>query len=166
MRHCEHRKASTFSGGGGMMVDVSDRERLDVLMRSVFGCTFIEFMTKIYQQGIKNGRRLEKGKSEWPKSHGRPPLLKNEILELQFIDSVDAQMNEKGISLFAAVTRYREVFGRAWKLETDAPPLLQLTSKQLQSLYKRKKKPGAISDDAHRAYNILQGFGSVDSPNT
>jgi hypothetical protein len=58
-----------------MIVDVSDRELLDVLMRSLYGCTFDEYTTKIYQQGVKNGRRLEKGKSEWPKSHGRPRLL-------------------------------------------------------------------------------------------
>ena len=32
-----------------MIVDVSDQERLDVLMRSIRGCTFNEFMTKTYQ---------------------------------------------------------------------------------------------------------------------
>ena len=152
-----------------MIVDVSDRERLDVLMRSVYGCTFDEFMTETYQagyeRGIKTGRRLEKGKSEWPKSRGRPRLLHHEIHILQFIDFVDAEMNEEGVSLPAAVSKYRDKFGRAWKGLESAPPVLQLTQEQLLNLYKRKTKPGAISDDAQRAYNSLK-FGSVDSPNT
>ena len=149
-----------------MIVDVSDRERLDVLMRSIYGCTFNEFMTKSYQagyeQGIKNGKRLAKGKSEWPKSRGRPKFPDHEILVLQFIDFVDARMNEDGISLHAAVSKYLDMFRRAWR-ELTPPPMIQLEDEQLVRLYKRATKPNAISDDWRRTYTLMQS-GSLDSP--
>lgn len=152
-----------------MTADVSDIARLDAQMRSIYGCTLNEFMTKCYQagyeQGLKNGRRLEKGKSEWAKLRGRPPLLKDEILVLQFIDFVDAQMNQEGISFPAAVSRYFNVFGRAWKELNSSSPMLELTPEKLLSLYKRKTKPKAISDNARRAYKLLQS-DSTDLPDT
>lgn len=144
---------------------VSDMGQLDALMRSVHGCTCNEFMAKWYQagyeQGIKNGKRLAKGKSEWPKSRGHPKLFKHEILVLQFIAFVNARMSEDGISLPAAVSKYRDVIGRAWKeLKSSIP-----SQEQLLSLYKRVEEPEAISDDARRAYDILE-FGSPDLPST
>jgi hypothetical protein len=69
----------------------SDIERLNALMRSVYGRTFDQFLYETlqrgyklgfqdgYKQGIKGGRRLAKGKAEFPKNvfkpHGRPPVL-------------------------------------------------------------------------------------------
>jgi hypothetical protein len=125
----------------------SDIERLDALMRSVFGRTFLEFVTgtmKVgydegYQKGIKAGRRLAKGKSEFPtlKSRGAPKVLGHEVLRQQFIDFVDDWMREEGVSLPAAVSKYRDVMRRAWK-GLEKPP--ELRQEQLLRLYKRDKR--------------------------
>jgi hypothetical protein len=160
---------SDFSPGGGMAAEVSDLERLDTLMRSVYGFALNEFMTKSYQagyaQGTKNGKRLAKGKPEWPKSRGRPKFPNHEILVLQFKDFVDARMNEDGISLHAAVSKYLDMFRRAWRELTPPPSMIRLTEEQLVSLYKRATKLNAISDDWRQAYNLMQS-GSLDSPST
>jgi hypothetical protein len=150
-----------------MAADDPDVERVDTLMRSVYGCTLNEFITKAYQagyaQGIKNGKRLAKDKSEWPKSRGRPKFPDHEILVLQFIGFVDARMNGDSISLHAAVSKYLKLFRRAWRELNPPPPMLRLTEEQLVSLYKRATKPNAISDDWRRAYNLMQS-DSLDSP--
>jgi hypothetical protein len=124
---------------------VSDLERLDALMRSVYGCTLDQFAHRFwqagYKQGIKGGRRLAKGKSEFPKrlfsnSRGRPPVLAP-LLQEQFLEFVNDFMRQEGISLPAAVSRYRHVFGRAWKVLEKPPKLRQ---EQLLRLYKRTTK--------------------------
>jgi len=126
-------------------------KRLDALMRSVLGRTPYQFWFDAYQrgwqdgykEGIKAGRRLAKGKSEFPttgpgflKSRGRPPVLAPLLLE-QFIEVVNDWMREEGISLPAAVSKYRHVFGRAWKVLEEPPELRQ---EQLVRLYKRTTK--------------------------
>ena len=100
---------------------VSDIERLDALMRSVYGCTLDELLTKsyrtayerAYEQGIKGGKRLAKGKSEFPsfgpgtlKSRGAPGALGHKLLRQQFIDYVESRIRESGISSPAAVSSY------------------------------------------------------------
>jgi hypothetical protein len=132
---------------------VSDKERLDALMGSVYGYTLDELLTEAcrtayewsYEQGIKAGRRLAKGKSEFPstgpgalKSRGAPGALGHKFLRQQFIDRVESLMREGGISLPAAVSRYCYLMGRAWKGEDGAPELRQ---EQLLRLYKRTTKP-------------------------
>jgi hypothetical protein len=52
-------------------------------------------------------------------------IAHHEIHILQFIDFVDAEMNEKGISLPAAISEYRDKFGRAWKELGSASPMFQ-----------------------------------------
>jgi len=127
-------------------------ERLDALMRTVSGRTFVEFFRDTlkfgydegYQKGIKAGKRLAKGKPEFPTtlpgfpgSRGRPKVLGGELLRQQFINFVNRWMREEGVSLPAAVSKYREVFGRAWKV-LEKPP--ELRQEQLVRLYKRATK--------------------------
>jgi hypothetical protein len=124
-------------------------KRIDALMRSVYGRTFYQFVTDQiqrawqggYKEGIKAGKRLAKGKPEFPvteflKSRGRPKVLGHELLRQQFINFVN-RMREEGVSLPAAVSKYRQVFGRAWKVLEEPPELRQ---EQLLRLYKRATK--------------------------
>jgi hypothetical protein len=127
----------------------SNLERIDVLMRSVYGRTLHQYqdegMNKAYQygykQGIKAGRRLAKGKPEFPetgflKSRGAPKLLGHELLRRQFIDFVNDWMREERVSLPAAVSKYRDVMKRAWRgVERVVPD-----QEQLLRLYKRDKR--------------------------
>src|SRR5262249_22113662 len=126
----------------------SDIERLDALTRSVLGRTLVEFVTDTlkvgydegYQKGIKAGRRLAKGKPEFPetgflKSRGAPKLLGHELLRRQFIDFVNDWTREEGVSLPAAVSKYRDVMKRAWKGIGEVPD-----QEQLLRLYKRATK--------------------------
>jgi hypothetical protein len=126
----------------------SNLERIDVLMRSVYGRTLRQYldegMNKAYQygykEGIKAGRRLAKGKPEFPetgflKSRGAPKLLDHELLRRQFIDSVNDWMLEEGVSLPAAVSKYRDVMKRVWKGKREVPD-----QEQLLRLYKRDKR--------------------------
>jgi hypothetical protein len=137
---------------------VSDIERLDALMRFVYGCTLDELLTeayrtayqRAYERGIKAGRRLANGKSEFPsfgpgtlKSRGAPGALGHNLLRQQFIDYVASLMREGRISLPAAVSRYCHVMGRAWKELEGAPELRQ---EQLLRLYKRATKPKLALD--------------------
>ena len=127
---------------------VSDLKRLDALMRSVYGCTLDQFLDQFadrmwqagYKQGIKGGRRLAKGKPEFPetgflKSRGAPKLLGHELLRRQFIDFVNDWMREKRVSLPAAVLKYRDVMRRAWKDRLEVPD-----KHQLMRLYKREQR--------------------------
>ena len=126
---------------------VSDLKRLDALMRSVYGCTLDQFLDQFadrmwqagYKQGIKGGRRLAKGKSEFPKrlfsnSRGRPPVLAP-LLQEQFLEFVNDWMREKRVSLPAAVLKYRDVMRRAWKDRLEVPD-----KHQLMRLYKREQR--------------------------
>jgi hypothetical protein len=137
---------------------VSDIERLDALMRSVYGCTLDELLTKSYrtayerafEQGIKGGKRLAKGKSQFPrtgpgalKSRGAPGALGHKLLRRQFIDYVESRIRESGISAPAAVSSYCDLMGRAWKGLEGAPELRQ---EQLLRLYKRATKPKLAPD--------------------
>jgi hypothetical protein len=146
MRHCEPGKG--LKRRRALTPGISDIERLDALMRSVLGRTLLEFVTgamKVgydegYQKGIKAGRRLAKGKSEFPttgpgflKSRGAPKVLGHEALRQQFIDFVDDWMREEGVSLPAAVSKYRDVMKRAWKGIREVPD-----QEQLLRLYKRR----------------------------
>jgi len=138
---------------------VSDIERLDALMRSVYGCTLDELLTKsyrtayerAYEQGIKGGKRLAKGKSEFPsfgpgtlKSRGAPGALGHKLLRQQFIDYVESRIRESGISSPAAVSSYCDLMSRAWKGLDGAPELRQ---EQLLHLYKWATKPRLALDD-------------------
>jgi len=133
---------------------VSDLERLDALMRSVYGCTLDQFLDQFadrmwqagYKQGIKGGRRLAKGKPEFPetgflKSRGAPKLLGHELLRRQFIDFVNDFMRQEGISLRAAVSRYHSIMGRAWKHTGGVP-----NQEALLRLYKRATKTKFVPD--------------------
>jgi len=62
--------------------------------------------------------------------------LGHELLRQQFINFVN-RMREEGVSLPAAVSKYRQVFGRAWKVLEEPPELRQ---EQLLRLYKRATK--------------------------
>jgi hypothetical protein len=132
---------------------VSDIERLNALMRSVYGCTLDEFLTEAcrrayewgYEPGMKAGKRLAKGKPEFPSfgpgtltSRGAPGALRHKLLRQQFIDYVESRMREDRISLPAAVSSYCDLMGRAWKDEEGAP---ELRPDQLLRLYKRATKP-------------------------
>jgi len=121
-------------------------KRLDALMRSVYGRTFHQFVADQiqrawqggYKEGIKAGKRLAKGKPEFPgflNSRGAPKLLGHEILRQQFIDFVHDWMREKEVSLPAAVSKYRDVMRRAWKGISEVPD-----QEQLVRLYKRATK--------------------------
>ena len=95
-----------------------------------------------YEQGIKAGRRLAKGKPEFPstgpgflKSRGAPKVLGHELLRQQFIDFVNDWMRGEGVSLPAAVSKYRSVMGRAWKGIREVPD-----QEQLLRLYQRVKR--------------------------
>ena len=113
-------------------------------MRSVFGRTFYQFVADQiqrawlggYKEGIKAGKRLAKGKPEFPTTgRGAPKLLGHEILRQQFIDFVHDWMREKEVSLAAAVSKYRDVMRRAWKGISEVPD-----QEQLVRLYKRATK--------------------------
>ena len=132
---------------------VSDLKRLDALMRSVYGCTLDQFLDQFadrmwqagYKQGIKGGRRLAKGKSEFPKrlfsnSRGRPPVLAP-LLQEQFLEFVNDFMRQEGISLRAAVSRYHSIMGRAWKHTGGVP-----NQEALLRLYKRATKTKFVPD--------------------
>jgi hypothetical protein len=129
---------------------VSDKERIDALMCSVYGCTLDEHLTEGYRRayergydrGIKAGKRLAKGKSEFLstnplKSRGNPGELGHKLLRQQFIDFIESLMRESGISLPAAVSRYCDLMGRAWKV-LERPP--ELRQEQLLRLYVRATK--------------------------
>jgi hypothetical protein len=140
---------------------LSNLERLDEAMRSVYGRTFDQFGYETFQrgyecgykqgvrdgykEGIKGGRRLAKGKAEFPKNpfskSGRPPMLDPVLLAPKFIEFVDDWMREDGLSLPAAVSKYREVFGRAWKGRREVP-----NQEQLLRLYHREKKKKSAPD--------------------
>ena len=137
---------------------VADKEHLDALSGSVYGCTLDELLTEAYrfaydrsyEQSIKAGKRLAKGKSEFPsfgpgtlKSRGAPGALGHKLLRQQFIDYVESLMRKDRISAAAAVSRYCYVMGRAWKGEEGAPELRQ---EQLLRLYKRATKPRLAPD--------------------
>jgi hypothetical protein len=137
---------------------VSEIEHLDALMRSVYGSTLDELLTEAYrtayergyEQGIKAGKRLAKGKPEFPsfgpgtlKSRGAPGALRHKLLRQELIDYVESLMREGGISLPAAVSRYCYLMGRAWKGLEQAPELRQ---DQLLRLYKRATKPKLAPD--------------------
>jgi len=142
---------------------VSGMERLDALMRSVYGRTPDEFRTdayrrgyeqrceQAYEQGIKAGKRLAKGKPEYPKAKGHPKILDHGILVLQFTDFVDELMQAKGISVAAAVSQYLAKMSPLWK-QIDAPVW---SRKQLMSLYERAKKRKAIAVSDRAAYEML-----------
>ena len=126
-------------------------ERLNALMHSIYGCSLDQFAQRVgqewYKQGIKSGKRLAKGKPEFPKrlflkSHGRPPVLDPILLVPQFVNFVNDRMREEGISLPAAVSRYCDVVVRAWK-EIGGPEPRQ---EQLLRLYKRATKPKVVPD--------------------
>jgi hypothetical protein len=132
---------------------VSDIERLNALMRSVYGCTLDEDLTEAYrtaykrgyEQGIRAGKRLAKGKPEFPsfgpgtlKSRGAPGALRHKRLRQQFIDYVESRIRESGISPAAAVSSYCDLMCRAWKDVEGAP---DLRPDQLLRLYKRATKP-------------------------
>jgi hypothetical protein len=146
---------------------VSDIERLNALMRSVYGCTLDELLTEDYrtaykrgyERGIKAGKRLAKGKPEFPsfgpgtlKSRGAPGALGHKLLRQQFIDCVESLMREGRISLPAAVWRYCHLMSRAWKEVEGAPELRQEQQErqeqqaQLMRLYKRATKPKLALD--------------------
>jgi hypothetical protein len=132
---------------------------LYALVRSVYGCTLDELLTKNYgaayqrgyERGIKAGKRLAKGKSEFPsfgpgtlKSRGAPGALHHKLLRQQFIDYVESRIRESGISPAAAVSSYCDLMSRAWKGLDGAPELRQ---EQLLRLYKRATKPRLALDD-------------------
>jgi hypothetical protein len=134
---------------------VSDAERLDILMRSIYGRTVDELLAEVYQRGfeagVKSGKRLAKGKSIFPKSHGRPKLL-DDILVLQFIDFVDRMSEDGGIALGAAVSIYRNKMTPLWK-ELRLRP----SQDQLMRLFQKAKRPKfAIDDGVRRAYELLK----------
>jgi hypothetical protein len=150
MRHCEPGKG--LKRRRALTPGISDIERLDALMRSVYGRTLHQFLNQFltdafqlgYKEGIKAGKRLAKGKPEFPttgpgflKSRGAPKLLDGELLRRQFIEFVDDHMHETGVSLPVAVSKYRDVMKRAWKgLDTSEVP----NQEQLLRLYKRDKR--------------------------
>jgi hypothetical protein len=115
-----------------------------------------------YNEGIKAGKRLAKGKTQFANPRGHPRMLSHGILVLQFIDFVNGQMTT-GISLGAAVSIYHKLLygSDLWSFS----PSFRLTSEQLQTLYKRATKPKSkvISDDDRRIYDISK---TIDLPNT
>jgi hypothetical protein len=129
---------------------IPDIERLDALMRSVFGLSLQQFYNQAllagykdgYKQGIKGGRRLAKGKPEFPitgppflKSRGAPKVLGHETLREQFIEFVDDVMREEGVSLPAAVSKYRDLMRRS-----ELKGILEVPDQErLLRLYKRNK---------------------------
>jgi hypothetical protein len=94
-----------------------------------------------YEQGIKSGKRLAKGKSAIPKRlfskrHGRPPVLDPILLVPQFVNFVNDRMHTEGVSLPAAVSKYRGLMGRVWKGIREVPD-----QEQLLRVYKRATRP-------------------------
>ena len=132
---------------------ISDVECLDALMRSVFERTLDQFVSEVcqrawqdgYKEGVKAGRRLAKGKSEFPitgppflKSRGAPKLLGHETMRQQFIEFVGDWMREEGVSVPAAVSKYRDLMRRSSELKSigwEVPD-----QEQLLRLYKRNKR--------------------------
>jgi hypothetical protein len=139
---------------------ISDIERLDALMRSISGRTLAQFWTDAFQrgykqgiedgykEGIKGGKRVAKGKAEFPKNvfkpRGRPPVL-DPILVEQFIATVNSLIREEEISLPAAVSRYCDVMVRAWKDQMGGPVPER---DQLLRLYQREQRKRKAIDDA------------------
>jgi hypothetical protein len=110
-----------------------------------------------YEQGIKSGRRLAKGKPPFPRPRDARKILGHDLLVLQFVHFVKDLMDEKGITLPAAVSKYRADFGRAWKGRALLSSQEILPSQeQLLRLYKRAIRPNAIDDGMRRAHDQLK----------
>jgi hypothetical protein len=75
-----------------------------------------ELIQAARSEGVKAGKRLAKGKSEFAKPRGRPKLL-NDIWALQFVDFVDARLADGRTRLSAAVEEYRHGMARFLKAE-------------------------------------------------
>jgi hypothetical protein len=105
-----------------------------------------------YAAGVKAGKRLAKGKPEFAKAHGRQKGLED-LLALQFVDLVDSLINNRGVSLGAAVAKYHKVMTLAWKDFNEGPP----SEDALIRLYQRiKKGKHKIDPSVRRAYEMMQ----------
>jgi hypothetical protein len=102
-----------------------------------------------YAAGVKAGKRLAKGKPEFAKARGRQKVL-HDILALQFVRHVDTLLNNRGVSLGAAVAQYLKLMVPLNGRKPSRAALMRL----YQRIEKGKHK---IDPSMRRAYEILTG---------
>jgi hypothetical protein len=116
----------------------------------VIGRLSADMNKKQYADGVKAGKRLAKGKSEFAKAHGGQKVL-DDIMALQFVDFVDGS----GVALGAAAHQFRAHVIEAWK-ELDLIDKIP-SADALMRLYKRVKT-GKRTIESHnrRGYELLK----------
>jgi hypothetical protein len=116
----------------------------------VIGRLNADMNKKHYTDGVRAGKRLAKGKSEFAKERGGQKTL-DDICALQFVDFVD----ESGIALGAAAYHFRSQVIKAWK-ELDLIDKIP-SADALMRLYTRIKK-GTRQIESHnrQAYELLK----------
>jgi len=108
-----------------------------------------DMYNKGYADGVRAGKRLARGKSEFAKERGQKIL--DDIQAMQFVDFVDGS----GIALGAAAYQFRSQLIKAWK-ELDL--INEIPSEDaLIRLYTRiKRDKRKIESNNRRAYELLK----------
>jgi hypothetical protein len=147
-------KAVTHSHGArrGKGIDLALIDEQFAKLERAIEQAITDAYRKGHTDGVREGKRLAKGKYPYAKARGRQKVL-HDILALQFVRQVDSLLNKHGVSLGAAVAEYLNVMAPAWKALDERKP----SQGALMRLYQRVKKGKAKIDVSMRhAYEQLE----------